>query len=191
MPSGEDRAFIDAVRAHDLIVRHAPDIEVITSGRLEGRASGGVADTMRLRCDVPEAPCDVRLERLGRVVARALVRRRLRSLYIRRRLTTSWLWLLMGIPPQRARELAELQGIGAVLEAVEKVSSRLDYQPIRPSELPRQIRNARAVLSVLRRFGPSFDAMPRTRPGYIDVVTPAKAATLSTTDVGTNNASSI
>lgn len=191
MPSGEDRAFIDNIRAHDFVVRHAPDIEVITSGRLEGRASGGVADTMRLRCDVPEAPCDVRLERLGHLVARALVRRRLRSLYIQRRLATSWLWLLIGIPSQKAQELAELHEIGAVLEAVEKVSSRLKYQPIRPSDLPRQIRHARVMLSVLRMLGPRFGAMSRTRPGYIDVVTPAKAATLSTTDVGTNNAPSI
>ena len=51
MPTGEDRAFVDAVRAHDFIVRHTADVEVVTSGRLDGRALGGVADTIKLRCN--------------------------------------------------------------------------------------------------------------------------------------------
>ena len=83
LPVGEDRAFIAAVRRHDAFVRHAPHIEVITSGRLIGRAPGGAADTMKLRCDVLDSPCDDRLEPLRLAVKRVLWRRRLRLLHLR------------------------------------------------------------------------------------------------------------
>ena len=66
--NGEDRAFTSAVRQAGFIVRHAIDIEVVTSGRLEGRAAGGCADTMRLRCEIPDSPCDERLERFDRAL---------------------------------------------------------------------------------------------------------------------------
>lgn len=76
MACGEDRALIEAVVAHGYRVRHAPDIAVVTSGRLDGRAEGGVADTIRLRCAIPQTPCDNRLERLDRFLARCLATRR-------------------------------------------------------------------------------------------------------------------
>lgn len=116
---GEDRALVDVLRAHSLVVRHAPDIEVVTSGRLVGRASGGVADTIRLRCEAPESPCDDEMERLDRAVSRVLRRRVLRRLQAR------------GQPNGPS-------------------SPSLAYRPLRPSELPRQIRWARRLLSVLR-----------------------------------------
>ena len=78
MACGEDRALIDAVRANGYRVRHAMDIVVVTSGRLDGRAEGGVADTIKLRCDLPQSPCDDRLERLDRFVWRCLSNRRAR-----------------------------------------------------------------------------------------------------------------
>ena len=81
IPLGEDRAFVEAMLAHDLVVRHDPNLVVVTSGRLQGRAKGGVADTIRLRCDLPDSLCDDRLERLERVVARSMLRRRLRRLH--------------------------------------------------------------------------------------------------------------
>ena len=55
---GEDRALVAALRDAGYRIRHDPGITVITSGRLEGRAAGGCADTMRLRIERPEALCD-------------------------------------------------------------------------------------------------------------------------------------
>ena len=85
IPLGEDRAFVEAMLAHDLVVRHDPNLVVVTSGRLQGRAKGGVADTIRLRCDLPDSLCDDRLERLERVVARSMLRRRLHGRGVSRR----------------------------------------------------------------------------------------------------------
>ena len=76
--SGEDRALADMLLRHDIPIRHDPDIVVVTSARLDGRACGGVADTIRMRCEDPEAPGDERLEPLPNALRRYLWRRRLR-----------------------------------------------------------------------------------------------------------------
>ncbi len=55
---GEDRALMAALRRSGFRIRHAPDLVVTTSGRLIGRASGGCADTMRLRIEKPAIHCD-------------------------------------------------------------------------------------------------------------------------------------
>ncbi|WP_216856405.1 glycosyltransferase family 2 protein, partial [Acidisphaera sp. S103] len=47
--SGEDRAFVRALWMMDAKVRHDPAIQVTVSGRIEGRAPGGMADAISRR----------------------------------------------------------------------------------------------------------------------------------------------
>ncbi len=46
VPVGEDRALFQAVRRAGGRIRHAVDVKAFTSGRLNGRAPGGMADTI-------------------------------------------------------------------------------------------------------------------------------------------------
>ena len=151
MATGEDRAFVDTVRSHDFVVRHACDIEVVTSGRLDGRASGGVADTIKLRCDKPESPCDDRLERLHWLIARTIWRRRLRRLHHKGQIDATWRWApALSIRGAVAKAIARSRSFGSAYAAIEAASPRLAYLPIQPKHLPRQIGRAARVLRILQ-----------------------------------------
>jgi hypothetical protein len=60
-------------------VRHSMAVSVSTSCRLDGRAQGGAADTMRLRHAAPDSPCDDDLEPALKATRRALYRGILRK----------------------------------------------------------------------------------------------------------------
>lgn len=49
IPAGEDRAFVRTLWMRDAAVRHDPAVWVTVSGRIEGRAAGGMADAIRRR----------------------------------------------------------------------------------------------------------------------------------------------
>lgn len=148
---GDDRAFVSRLRAANLVVRHKPEIVVATSGRLEGRAKGGVADTMRVRCEEPDCACDGRLEPLPRALFRYRWHRRLRLLGAQGKLGETALWAQpLGISPAEAGKLLETGRVGEVIEGVDAASPRLRSPTLRPSELPGQIRLARAVVAAYR-----------------------------------------
>lgn len=169
-PTGEDRAFIDAIAATDRVVRHDPGIVVVTSGRLDGRATGGVADTIRLRCEDPESFCDDRLEAARRVVLRCRLRRRLRDLWREGGLRNMGRWSsALAIAGPVAKQVVEAPFFGAAYAAIEAASPRLRLKPIRPQQLPRQMRVARVLLHLLRlrdRMG-SADRMERRNSATI------------------------
>ncbi|MFH6783827.1 MULTISPECIES: glycosyltransferase [Methylobacterium] len=151
VPLGEDRAFVAALLAADARVRHAPDIVVVTSGRLDGRAPGGAADTIRRRCEAPGSPCDPRLEPLWRALFRFAWGRRLRRLHAAGRLDRTGLWApWLRIGPAEARRVVALPTLGARLAAIEAQSPLLAAWPLRPGALPRHIRGARMLLAGLR-----------------------------------------
>lgn len=80
-PLGEDRAFFAALRRVDARVRHAPEVRVLVSGRIQGRAPGGMADTIRRRLVRPDDWLDDALEPAAAAVRRVRMRRRLRRLF--------------------------------------------------------------------------------------------------------------
>ena len=80
VPLGEDKALIALLSRHDARIRHCPTAHVITSGRTDGRAPGGVAETLAIRSREPDAFCDDALEPFRAAFARAAWRGRLRRL---------------------------------------------------------------------------------------------------------------
>ncbi len=79
VPVGEDRALIERFRLFDARIRHAPDIEVTVSGRLEGRAQGGMADALSRRARRLDEETDAALEPAVDAYRRILARARLRG----------------------------------------------------------------------------------------------------------------
>jgi cellulose synthase/poly-beta-1,6-N-acetylglucosamine synthase-like glycosyltransferase len=71
-PAGEDRAFFAVLRRTGARIRHAPDVWVSVSGRLDGRAQGGMADTIRARIATAPTLLDERLVPVDDLVARLL-----------------------------------------------------------------------------------------------------------------------
>ena len=81
VPLGEDKALIALLSRQDARIRYCPTVHVITSGRTNGRAPGGVADTLAIRSREPDAFCDDALEPFRTAFARASWRGRLRRLH--------------------------------------------------------------------------------------------------------------
>lgn len=77
----EDRAFFSRLRQIDARIRHAPEVRVVVSARLEGRAPGGMADTMRRRMVRVDPFLDDRLEPAHAATRRALLCGRLRRIW--------------------------------------------------------------------------------------------------------------
>ena len=92
VPLGEDKALVALLSRQDARIRYCPTVYVITSGRTNGRAPGGVADTLRIRSREPEAFCDDALEPFRTAFARALWRGRLRQLHAAGRLALDQDW---------------------------------------------------------------------------------------------------
>lgn len=116
---GEDRAFVAALVAAGARVRHEPAIMVVTSGRLIGRAIGGAADTMRLRAEQPDAPCDERLQTVIRTVVQIV-------------------WPGLGLAPVslRPRDLPLQIAFARPIVAWLRLRDRLRLRAARPGGIP-------------------------------------------------------
>ncbi|MBI5132568.1 MAG: glycosyltransferase family 2 protein [Rhodopseudomonas palustris] len=150
-PVGEDSALTAALERAGFKVRHSMAVTVLTSCRLDGRAQGGAADTMRLRHEQTDAPCDDDLEPALQATRRSIYRGHLRRMLAEqpahRDLPRGW-----QVSKAAMRSLAEP---GVVFEeAWQRIcrdSPALQRgAPLRPSDLPRQIAVANLILRQLR-----------------------------------------
>lgn len=173
-PVGEDAALTKALDRAGFRVRHSMEVSVATSCRLDGRAQGGAADTMRLRHAVPDAPCDDDLEPALKATRRAIYRGRLRQLLNgeapANRLPRGW-----RMPEPITQELLR-SGIGFE-EAWRRLCDGTPIlqrgQPLRPSDLPRQIAMANLILRELRRPVSAPTTVPAGRPRCEAALEPA------------------
>ncbi|MFT8719936.1 glycosyltransferase [Acetobacter sp.] len=70
LPSGEDRQFYRALRQNGIPVRHAPEVKVYVSARLQGRAHGGMAETLARRLIAQDEYIDDAFEPVSRHLLR-------------------------------------------------------------------------------------------------------------------------
>jgi GT2 family glycosyltransferase len=145
---GEDRAFIEALRRHDARIRHAPDISVVVSGRTEGRAAGGMADTMRRRIHQQDTHVDALLEPAAD---------RYRRVHFRARLRAAWqagdapadLMADLHLPHAVVAQALSAPHFGAAWAAIEDSCKLIRRRRVAFAELPRQIAEAMRLLRAL------------------------------------------
>jgi hypothetical protein len=143
--SGEDRAFVQALARIDGAIRHDPTIMVNVSGRIHGRAPGGMADTIRRRMrqqdEFTDADLEPAVDRYRRIDFRHRVRLAWRELEASAELAAD-----LGMPATRLRAMLKSRFFGAAWAGIEARSPFLVRRRVRFIELPRQIAYARELL---------------------------------------------
>jgi hypothetical protein len=145
IPAGEDRAFVRALWMIDARVRHEPTIRVAVSGRIVGRAEGGMAEAIRRRMvqqdeftdDLVEPPTDA-----------------FRRYELRNRARRAWggsfdNGLALDLALSRPELAATLAGrfFGAAWAELEAISPVLKRRRVRFVDLSAEIAAAEALLS--------------------------------------------
>jgi GT2 family glycosyltransferase len=148
---GEDRAFFVQLRRVDTRIRHACEAVVTVSGRTDGRAAGGMADTIRRRMICADAFLDSRLEPARAAIARIVLRRRWRVLW--RVGAASAPNLIAGLaadlhlPADFIAEVANYKYVGESWQMLEASSDRLRRRPVPATAVGEQIALAQGFLT--------------------------------------------
>jgi hypothetical protein len=146
---GEDRAFVQALARMDARIRHDPTITVTVSGRIHGRAPGGMADTIRRRMCRQDEFTDSSLEPAVDAYRRIDFRRRVRLAWrgqLSDRLSSSELAADLGIPGAKFRGMLNHRFFGAAWAEIEANSPFLVRRRVRFTDLPQQIAYAKQLL---------------------------------------------
>jgi GT2 family glycosyltransferase len=143
--AGEDRALIERFRLIDAKIRHAPEIEVAVSGRLEGRARGGMAEALSRRAFFPDEETDAALEPAVDFYRRVLARARLRAIGQDERAAESLARDLL-INPALMEMAVRAKTFGAGWAMVERQSPVLHRRRVKFVNLARETRQAIALL---------------------------------------------
>jgi hypothetical protein len=155
--SGEDRALVAVLRSIDARVRHDPQIRVVVSGRTEGRAPGGMADTIRRRMVQQDEFVDDCLEPAWPAFHRLRMKRRFTVLW--RHPSTPRLQRLarlLAIDPSVLEDALASPYLGQSWSQVERASPLLSPRRVRFADLPRETHMAleirRSLIHRIRYF---------------------------------------
>ena len=138
-----------ALRRVDASVRHDRDVCVIVSGRIEGRAANGMADTIRRRMVRQDELLDDTLEPLADSLARIQARRRLRRAWIQantRADATAALARRLGVDATALQRWLVSPYFGDAWAQAEADSPALARRPVRRADVRTQLRAAEEVL---------------------------------------------
>lgn len=145
VPIGEDRAFITAMQSIDARIRHAPEVVVTVSGRLHGRAEGGMADTMRRRIIRQDEYVDDRLEPAAHRLRRIAARIRFRAAW-RTGIPDFALAERLRISPAMTVTATRQPFCGAGWQMIERASPLLAPRPLRRDQLCRETYRVQRLL---------------------------------------------
>ena len=150
--TAEDRGFLTALRRVDAAIRHAPEAVVTVSGRIVGRAPGGMAETMARRMRQQDAELDDSLEPAPDCLRRAALRAGLRALRGRRPATdgVQAFGRAAGLPTETILSLLGRRWFGESWAGIEAESPLLVRHRVARAELPRHVADALAILRPLR-----------------------------------------
>ena len=148
-PVGEDRALFEKVRELDGRVRHSLDVQVVTSARTDGRASGGLADEIRLRTD-PDHPCDDALEVAMVTLRRAQWRCEFRHAWQAGRIDADAWARRLRLPELEVRQAAQRPHFGQVWADLESRSPRLKRRLVTGNGLKGELRRMRRLVAGVR-----------------------------------------
>jgi hypothetical protein len=150
---GEDRAFLELLRGVDARIRHAPEVSVIVSGRTQGRAAGGMADTIRRRMVMPDDMLDDRLEPALTCVRRAKARAKLRALWNASRAGVDAQHHFqqtaeeLALPVETVQRWSKSPYFGTAWSAIESLSPALARIRLRPEQLNQETAAAETILA--------------------------------------------
>ncbi len=173
---GEDRAFFAALRRADARIRHAPDVCVTVSGRIDGRAVGGMADTIRRRLVAPDAFLDDALEPAANRVRRARLRAEVRRLFGGQEDAPAWLCLELGCDAALLHAALKQGTFGVAWEVIEGMANGLAPVRVPMADVAEETRKARCVVARLRGNRAARVALQGSTPDRGAIVLPAHAA---------------
>lgn len=142
--AGEDRAFVRALWMIDARVRHDTAIRVVVSGRIAGRAEGGMADAIRRRMIKQDEFTDDLAEPAADAFRRYGLRNRVRRAWgggADMRLAGE-----LGLSRDAVAQALGRQFFGSVWAELEAGSPVLRRRRVRFVDLPREIAAAEALL---------------------------------------------
>lgn len=147
--SGEDRALIKSLQRIDARIRHDPTICVTVSGRMTGRASGGMADTIRRRMLRQDEFTDESVEPAGDAFRRSDFRQRVRMVWANERVDPD-LAADLQVPPALLNDHSTERFFGAVWAHIEQISPMLRRRRVRFADLHWHIEYAQELLLLLK-----------------------------------------
>jgi hypothetical protein len=145
VPCGEDRAFVDRLHALDARIRHEPEVQVTVSGRIQGRAAGGMADTIRRRMVVQDEFIDSAIEPAADRYRRTSLRAQARALWSGSATNYQPLIEALGVEAAVIGQAFRHRHFGTAWKALERACPVLSPRRVRFSELPAQIAAAEAL----------------------------------------------
>jgi hypothetical protein len=150
VPLGEDRELFGQLRRIDARIRHSRNVTVTVSGRMVGRAQGGMADTIARRLLLPDQWLDDCLECADTHVRRAMLRASAREAWTECATDVSSLAAALRLSVAKVQSALEAETFGRAWCDLECASSALLRRKVPVKDVARETRKAKAIVARLR-----------------------------------------